>query len=392
MNVTYLMISFNRREGLLANIAAVYGTDPRADVWVVDNASSDGTADAVREAWPRVRLIQLDRNVGMPARNVALRQMKSEYCVLLDDDSHPLGDAVEQSVDHMNRHPRTAAVVGCVLLPNGVVEAPAMPGVLMGGASCVRVRALRDVGFFPHDFFRQAEEYDLSARLWNAGYRIERYEDVRYRHNKRPAPGRVSRDVVSLDLKHNLIVAARHLPEPFDRLYSEDFAFRYRAIMTSAGHAEEYERVVADAHEYIRDDDRLARAPMGLPAFENLFEHQRQYEKVSGWSAHERARCVAIADVSKNLYATFQACQRAGLRIAAIIDDREMFVGESYRNVPILATELALAVPGLDGVVVSNTNPAQIDRVAGSIHAVTSLPMLKLWTPRTLREAIAEAA
>lgn len=384
MNVSYLVISYNRREGLLANLKAIYANAENADVWVVDNASTDGTADAVRESFPRVRLIQLDKNLGMPARNVALQQMTSEYVVLLDDDSHPIGDAIEWSVAYMTEHRDVAAVVGRVVLPNGKVEAPAMPAVLLGGASTVRLRALRDVGFFPHDFFRQAEEYDLSSRLWHAGHRVERFEDIIYRHNKSIGPGRASRDVSRLDLKHNLIVAARYLPAPFDEIYWDDFAARYKAIMVANGFAVDFDETLSEAEAYALDPHLLRRQRMSDDAFEAMFSHRSQLRQVSDWSRANNIRRVAIADVSKNLYATHQACRRLGLEIMTVIDERPAFAGLTYRHVPVVA-ELSERV---DGVIVSNTNPAQLEAIAGRFHART----LKLWQPSCLKSISTDAA
>lgn len=387
MNVSYLVITYNRRDGLLANLQAIYGSNANADIWVVDNASTDGTGDAVREKFPRARLLQLDKNLGMPARNVALQQMTSEYVVLLDDDSHPVGDAIEWSVAYMTEHRDIAAVVGRVELPTGQIEAPAMPAVMLGGASCVRLRALRDVGFFPHDFFRQAEEYDLSARLWSAGHRIVRFEDVIYRHNKSTGPGRVSRDVSRLDLKHNLIVAARHLPAPFDEIYWDDFAARYRAIMTANGFAADFDEALAEAERYAFDAHALRRDRMNEVAFEAMFEHRAQLRRVSRWAEANAARRVAIADVSKNLYATYQACRRLGLEIAAIIDDRRAFAGSTYRHVPVVAS--AAFNDRVDGVIVSNTNPAQINGIANAMIERFGPPTLTLWTPKFVKPEVA---
>jgi len=91
----------------------------------------------------------------------------------------------------MTRHPKTAALVARVILPDGTAEAPAMPAVTIGGASIIRREALEKVGGFAPEFFRQAEEYDLSLRLWDAGYRIERFEDIHFGHDK-VAGGRCS--------------------------------------------------------------------------------------------------------------------------------------------------------------------------------------------------------
>ena len=383
--VSYVVITFNRREGLLANLREIYANDPRADVWIVDNASVDGTADAVRFAFPRARLIQLDRNIGMPARNVALKRVTSPFAVLLDDDSRPTGDAVGRSLAILRDRPEVAAVVGRVELPSGEIEAPALPSVLLGGASCVRVSALRDVGFFPEEFFRQAEEYDLSARLWNAGYRVERYEDIVYRHDKTSAPGRVSSTVLSLDLKHNLIVAARYLPTPFAQAYREDFIQRYGTLLRGAGCGSLLQGTLDEADAIVCNPRALRREPLSPAAFEQMFEHRAQALRVARWASEHGVRHVAITDYSKNLYATFRACVEHGLGVVAIVDARPVFANASYRGVPILP-HASLGRMSIDGVVVSNVNPAQIDQVAAAARGLSRAPVLRLWRGKTLAE------
>lgn len=381
--VSYIVITFNRREGLLKNLRAIYANDRSADVWVVDNASADGTADAVRAFFPRARLIVLDKNLGMPARNVALKRITAPFAVLLDDDSRPTGDAVARSVAHLREYPDVAAVVGRVELPTGEVEAPAMPAVLLGGASCVRVAALRDVGYFPDDFFRQAEEYDLSARLWNAGYRVERFEDVVFLHDKTPAPGRASATVLSLDLKHNLIVAARYLPTPHATAYREDFIQRYGTLLRAAGHGELLAETIDAADAVVTNPRLLRREPLSPAAFEAMFEHRAQSAAIARWASRHGVRHVAITDYSKNLYATFRACVEHGLGIVAIVDARPAFANASYRGVPILP-HAALGRTLIDGVVVSNTNPAQMDRVAAAARGLSRAPVLTLWQGQAL--------
>ena len=387
--VGYLVITFNRRGALLANLRSIYANEPSADVWVVDNASDDETEAAVRVAFPQATVIRLPDNLGMPARNVALKRMTAEYVVLLDDDSHPLDDAVARSVVYMDAHADVAAIVGRVALSSGAIEAPAMPAVLLGGASCVRLSALRSVGYFPDDFFRQAEEYDLSCRLWNAGFRVERFEDICYRHDKTAAAGRVSSVVASLDLKHNLIVAARYLPAAQVGRYSNDFLQRYGAILRSIGEGDRVASIVDKVRAIARDPTALRRQPMHDDAFEAMFAHRRQLGAIGRWSREHGVRRVAIADFSKNLLATWQACMHLGLDVIGIADDRATFAGETYRGVPVAALETFGAV---DGVVLSNTNPAQLPTIAANLATRFDGPMLPLWHGTMLGDTQRRAA
>lgn len=88
--LTILIVSFNTRaelEDCLTSIAASPATTP-CDVVVVDNASSDDTAEALQSRWPGVRLIRNDRNLGFAgANNVGIRAVESELVLLLNSDT-----------------------------------------------------------------------------------------------------------------------------------------------------------------------------------------------------------------------------------------------------------------------------------------------------------------
>ena len=113
---------------------------PRAqwEIWVVDNGSTDGTLDAVRQEFPEVNLIARPRNEGVWARSHAFGSARGKYVILLDDDSYPIGDAARRSMDYLDTNPRCAAVVGKVILPDGSFEACALPAVMLSGAVCIR--------------------------------------------------------------------------------------------------------------------------------------------------------------------------------------------------------------------------------------------------------------
>ncbi len=379
MSLSYLIITCSRRDGLLSNLKELFATDPGADVWVVDNASTDGTPEALARTYPQVRIVRLDTNLGMPARNVGLRQMNSEFVAIIDDDSYPTAGVMAKSVQYMQQHPDVAAVVGRALLPNDKPEASAFPSILLGCASCVRLSAVKEVGYFPDDFFRQAEEYDLSCRLWNAGYRIARFEDLIYRHDKKPSASRASRVVSALDLKHNLLIAARYLSPKMYQVYREDFIARYGAIMAHAGYKSDIAGVINEADGIIVDGSRLRRMQLNAAAFEAVFQHESQRQQVASWTSLQRVRRVGIADYSKNLYATYRACVDAGLEIVAIADDREAFAGLSYRGVKVCAGS-KINRSAIDGVVISNVNPAQVQDIADSVSKTFGpIPMLTLW-------------
>ncbi len=384
---SYVIITHNRRETLMENLRQVYRASASLpagewELWVVDNASTDGTADAVARAHPDAKLIRLTENIGMPARNRAIEHARGEYIVLLDDDSHPIDDAVIRGIDYLDHHPDVGALSGLAILPDGRCEASAMPAVMIGCASILRRSALEQVGLFPEDFFRQAEEYDLSMRLWAAGYRVERFEDLKFRHNK-VAAGRCSALTVKMDLRNNLIVAARYLDPELRTLYGQDWSQRYSAIARHQGHGAAAADAFDEALRWMRSPRLLRRRPISDAAVESVFELRRQERRIGKWSDEHGVRTVVIADYSKNIYATYRACQSAGLRIDAIADSRAAFVGLNYRGADV-RSEDCLCSARCDGVIISNINPAQVDAIERRIAERFDGPVLRLWHPRFL--------
>lgn len=83
-------VSFNTREDTLRCLASIHAAPPKGlgTIFVVDNASSDGSVEAVRAAWPAVEVIALPRNAGFgAANNVALRRSTAALALLLNSDT-----------------------------------------------------------------------------------------------------------------------------------------------------------------------------------------------------------------------------------------------------------------------------------------------------------------
>ena len=387
MKLSYVIITRNRRDVLLKNLARLEENTHLSkrswEVIVVDNASDDDSPEAVAKKFKSVRMICLAENEGMPARNHGFRKARGKYVCLLDDDSYPTGRAIPTSVSYLEHNPKTAAVVGRVVLPDGSREAAALPGVLMGGASVVRKTVLDQTGGFSPEFFRQAEEYDLSFRIFRHGHRIERFEDVVFGHDKAPG-GRVSALVHKMDLRNNLILVERYLPRALRRAYRHDWVQRYSALARHDGHGEAAKSAMFEALVWARRERSVGRQTLDDATLETIFGFRAQAEAVAAWQRQHGVRRVVIGDFAKNVYATWLACREAGMEVVAVADDRDAFAGMHYRGVPILkCAEAAGTAP--DGVVVANTNPAQVDARAEQARAAFGgAPVLTLWRPRLM--------
>jgi len=109
-SVAAVIVTYNRRDLLLEAVAAVVAQDRAPDtVWVIDNASSDGTAAAVRERYPGVRLVWLDENYGGAggfAYGMALALASGADLIwLMDDDTVPEPGALAAMLNARDRYP-----------------------------------------------------------------------------------------------------------------------------------------------------------------------------------------------------------------------------------------------------------------------------------------------
>jgi GT2 family glycosyltransferase len=260
--VTVVLATRNRRESLLRSLSRLDGGLP---VVVVDNASADGTTEAVRTRHPRVTVLPLPRNEGAVARTYGARRARTPYVAFADDDSWWEPGALDRAADLLDAHPRVAVVAGRVrMAADGSVDAvsrkhraavlgtaPGSPGpdVLSypAFATVVRRDAYLSVGGFSPLLFFAGEEHLLALDLAAAGWRQVYADDVVAWHD--PAgPAVVSPDRWALQTRNDLLVdwlrrplpvalaatgrlAARALTEPAARTALSGWARRLPAAL-----------------------------------------------------------------------------------------------------------------------------------------------------------------
>jgi N-acetylglucosaminyl-diphospho-decaprenol L-rhamnosyltransferase len=202
--LSYCVVNTNGRDYLLACLEAIERTHPdgvEREILVLDNASSDGSAEAVRARGGDVRLIERDRRAGKAENDSALmREARGEYCLLLNEDSELRPGAAAALVGALEADPRAATAAAQLLDSDGspVPCAWRFPGVgtALGGtlflhrrltvqskggvtrrvdwgqssALLVRREAAEQVGFMDPDFFVYYDECDFAKRLAEAGW------------------------------------------------------------------------------------------------------------------------------------------------------------------------------------------------------------------------------
>ena len=131
IDLSVVVVTWNTRELVLDCLASVEqearslleATGLAVEIAVVDNASSDGTAQSIREGHAGVRVIELPRNLGFAAgANAGLRELRGRYVLLLNSDTRVVGGALERCLRFLDQNPEVGIVGPQLLNPDGSVQ------------------------------------------------------------------------------------------------------------------------------------------------------------------------------------------------------------------------------------------------------------------------------
>jgi len=208
MSLSIIIVSWNTRN-LLAHCLKSIIYHPSSIVYVVDNASSDGSVAMVRDRFPQVRLIESHKNLGFAGgNNLGIHTSKGDYVFLLNPDSVVKAGAIEQLTWFMTVHPECGVAGAKLLNVDGSLQISCAPfptlfrefwrlfhldklyplsqyplskwgtdtpqtvDSVQGAAILLRREALAQVGLLDEDYFMYSEEVDLCQRIKQAGWEI----------------------------------------------------------------------------------------------------------------------------------------------------------------------------------------------------------------------------
>ena len=207
------IVNTDSRELLLACLETLRGT--KAEVVVLDNASEDGSVEAVRERFPGVQVIVQGFRTGFGANhNTIIRATSGRYVYVLNEDTTADDWAFDRIVAYLDAHPRVAVLGPRLVYPSGRLQdsawrfptpfvstlglltagkvgikqsggsEPRAVDWVMGAALVLRREALDQVGLFDEGFFLYSEEVDLQFRLRRAGWEVHYFPGATVVHHE----------------------------------------------------------------------------------------------------------------------------------------------------------------------------------------------------------------
>lgn len=378
--VSFVISTRNRRDVLLATLAKVVACGlPRHEfeVHVVDNASEDGTAAAVRKRFPRTFVYAMKHNFGSVAKNLALPHALGRYVVFLDDDSYPEPGAIDQMTRKFEADPHLGAAVFRITLPNGEQECSAYPDVFIGCGVAIRRHVLRHVGGLPDEFFMQAEEYDLSLRILDGGWSVKRFDDLHITHLKTPQ-ARMSVRTMRLDTRNNFMLIFRRFPARWMIPYALDWMRRYRWIAQSSDRSAAFWHGLIDG--VCRTMFTFKRKPVSSESFEQFAKLRETEGRLREVARRLGLKRVLFVDLGKNIFAYHRAAKLCGLEIVAIADRNLAGKSRRYRGIPLVTDKTGRSLQ-YDAVIVSNLSPVHARRRRDHWRVWQDRPVIDLFDP-----------
>lgn len=122
-DLSVIIVNYNTREDLRVCLSALHDCQPMPEVIVVDNASTDGSAEMVRSEFPQVMLLTPGRNTWFcGGNNLGIEAAQGEYALLLNPDTVSSQDALEAMIRFMDEHPEYAGATIQLRYPNGTIQ------------------------------------------------------------------------------------------------------------------------------------------------------------------------------------------------------------------------------------------------------------------------------
>lgn len=227
VDISVVIVGWNAERYLDLCLASVAAAPPRRslEVFVVDNASTDGTVGMIESKYPWVKLIKSKENLGFAkGNNVAIRECTGRYVALVNPDVIVFPGCLDALADFLDQNPKVGNVGPRILNPDRSLQSTCrrfptlwnnfcsatglatkyknsrffagehmfyfphdrtIPvDVIVGCFSMIRHETLNEVGLLDEDLFMYGDDVDWCRRCWNAGWQVFFYPGAESIHDR----------------------------------------------------------------------------------------------------------------------------------------------------------------------------------------------------------------
>lgn len=297
--VSIVVPNYNGIAFVEACLRALLADAPEAEILVVDNGSSDGSRELVKEQFPEVKVLALDQNYGFcRAVNEGMKAAKAPYVILLNNDTEVLPGFTENLVQALEADERIFSAAAKMIQlhqPDKIddagnfycalgwafargkdkpVEAYEEPDEIFagcGGAVIYRKSILAEIGYLDEAHFAYLEDIDLGYRAKIAGYRNVYTPSAKVYHVGSGTSGsRYNEFKVSLSSRNSVYLAYKNMPAlqillnlPF---LLAGFAVKYLFFLRK-GFGKTYAKGLLEGLKMCRRDSKVKFHWKNLPSY-----------------------------------------------------------------------------------------------------------------------------
>ncbi|MCL4871117.1 MAG: glycosyltransferase family 2 protein [Anaerolineae bacterium] len=278
-DLSLIIVSYNTRQLLDDCLETVFAAAPPPgglDVWVVDNASHDGSPEMVAEKYPQVQLIRNAENVGFAtANNQAGRLAQGRTILFLNSDTRLSPDALVKPLAYLDEHPLVGGLTVRLVLPTGQLDPDNHRGfptpwaslchftglnrlfpnsprfnqyfqsyqdfrqthrieVTAGSYLLMPMALYQELGGWDEQYFFYGEDIDLCYRINEAGYSIIYYPEVEVIHYKGASSGfkKESAGLVPRPPRETRVKVAKESARAMKIFYGKFYQHKYNPVVT----------------------------------------------------------------------------------------------------------------------------------------------------------------
>jgi GT2 family glycosyltransferase len=224
-SLSICILDYNAGDLLLECLESIYQVRNQInlDIWIIDNASFDHSAQNAKKKFPKVNLVLNNENLGFSkGNNIALRKITNEYILILNPDTRILAETLPYMLDFMAKNPDVGAASCRVEKVDGSLDWASHRGFptpdaafkyyflkddslyhltkkdlnrphevdsIVGAFFLTRKSVLGKVGLFDEDYFMYGEDLDLCFRIKKAGFKVMYLPEVKVIHYKGVSSG-----------------------------------------------------------------------------------------------------------------------------------------------------------------------------------------------------------
>ncbi|MDB5249662.1 MAG: glycosyltransferase [Segetibacter sp.] len=188
MRASFVIVNYNRKDEVLLTIQKtkeiLKDASAEYEIIIVDNASNDGSAEAIKATQPDVILIENQINIGAPAWNRGFAKATGKYFIILDDDSH-LQKGLEEAIQYLDQNENVGVLA--LNIKGGAFETSKWKDLsdtigFIGCGAILRKELYEKIGGYADWIFLYTNEYEYGIRCLDAGYKIRYFEKCEVIH------------------------------------------------------------------------------------------------------------------------------------------------------------------------------------------------------------------